>query len=136
VARRTPLTTLRQISEINLTPLMDLTFILLITFIITFPLIEQGILVNLPKADAEHLEPDQARTISVDGKGRVFYDNRPVSLDELKTKMKELAAAASGVTVMVRADEAIAYGRVVEILKILHQAKIVKMALVTEAENG
>ena len=56
MARRTALVSLQEISEINMTPLMDLTFILLITFIITFPLLEQGIRVNLPKAQAEELD--------------------------------------------------------------------------------
>ena len=66
MARKTPLTSLKQISEINLTPLMDLTFILLITFIITFPLIEQGIPVDLPAGEAEELTPERARTITLD----------------------------------------------------------------------
>ena len=136
MARRAPLTSIRQISEINLTPLMDLTFILLITFIITFPLIEQGILVDLPKADADELQPDKARTISVDRGGKLYYDNVAVTLEELEMAMRDLAAASPGVTIMVRADEAIAYGQVVKVLKILHKTKILKMALVTEAENG
>ena len=136
MARRVPLTTLRQISDINLTPLMDLTFILLITFIITFPLIEQGILLDLPQADADELQPDTARTISVDRAGKLYYDNVAVTLNELAAAMRELATASPGATVMVRADEAIAYGRVIKVLKILHETKILKMALVTEAENG
>ena len=136
MARRAPLTSIRQISEINLTPLMDLTFILLITFIITFPLIEQGILVDLPKADADELQPDKARTISVDRGGKLYYDNVAVTMEELEVAMRDLAAASPGVTIMVRADEAIAYGQVVKVLKILHKTKILKMALVTEAENG
>jgi len=135
VARRAPLTSIRQISEINLTPLMDLTFILLITFIITFPLIEQGVLVDLPKADADELQPDKARTISVDRGGKLYYDNVGVTLEELEAAMRDLAAASPGVTIMVRADEAIAYGQVVKVLKILHKTKILKMALVTEAES-
>ena len=75
---------MRQISDINLTPLMDLTFILLITFIITFPLIEQGISINLPKADA---------------------------------------------------DETVRYGKLREVMKILHASDITKMSLVTAAES-
>ena len=61
MGRKTPLTSLKQISEINLTPLMDLTFILLITFIITFPLIEQGIPVKLPKGKAQRAPRSRAR---------------------------------------------------------------------------
>ena len=75
MGRRTPVTSLKQISEINLTPLMDLTFILLITFIITFPLIEQGIQVNLPRAEASDLAPDRARTVSMDREGHLYLDD-------------------------------------------------------------
>ena len=65
MARKTALTSLSHISEINLTPLMDLTFILLITFVITFPLMEQGVSVNLPSGDADPLPEERTRTIRV-----------------------------------------------------------------------
>jgi biopolymer transport protein TolR len=128
-------TTLRQISEINMTPLMDLTFILLITFIITFPLIEQGIPMNLPKADTEALEDDVARTISVDREGNLFLDKDPIALEDLRRDMEVLGAVDPNATVLVRADEEIHYGRVVEVLKILTDAKIARMALVTAPER-
>lgn len=128
-------TTLRQISEINMTPLMDLTFILLITFIITFPLIEQGIPMDLPRADAEALDDERARTISVDKEGTVFLDDVVISLEELARDMQIFASADPNATVMVRADEGIEYGRVVEVLKILTDANIARMALVTSPEQ-
>jgi biopolymer transport protein ExbD len=80
VVRRTSLTSLRQISEINLTPLMDLTFILLITFIITFPLIEQGIHVNVPEGKGQEVSAETARTVSLDGGGHLYLDDFPVTL--------------------------------------------------------
>lgn len=132
---RKRLTSLQEISDINLTPLMDLTFILLITFIITFPLIEQGIPVNLPSGDAEPVEAGRSRTISVDAEGRLYLDELMTNLDELAVEMKDLGEADPDVTVQVRADEAIRYGRLVEILKILHDAKISRMALITQAEK-
>ncbi len=135
MANRPSNTTLRQISEINMTPLMDLTFILLITFIITFPLIEQGIPMDLPRAEAEALDEERARTISVDREGAVFLDDAPVSMEELARDMEIFRAADPGATVMVRADEGIEYGRVVEVLKILTDAEIARMALVTSPEQ-
>jgi biopolymer transport protein TolR len=135
MARKTPFSSLRQMSEINLTPMMDLTFLLLITFIITFPLVEQGIPVNLPKASAREVTSDKARTITLDMKGGVYLDDVPVSVDELRARVFEIVSADAGVSIMVRADERLAYGKVVEILKILHQANVVKMALVTESES-
>jgi biopolymer transport protein TolR len=134
VARKTPTTSLKQISEINLTPLMDLTFILLITFIITFPLIEQGIPVDLPKGDSNELTDEDARTITVNQDGHLFLDDVPVTLSELNGMMQDLGLRQPDVTVMVRADKRITYGRVVEVLKSLHAASITRMALVTEAE--
>jgi biopolymer transport protein TolR len=136
VARRIPLTSLKQISEINLTPLMDLTFILLITFIITFPLIEQGIPVNVPRANARELTPDRARTITVDREGTVFLDDAAVSLDALAERLRTLVRVAPDTQVMIRADEANRYGQVVEVLKVLHAAGVSRLALVTQAEAG
>jgi biopolymer transport protein TolR len=113
---------------------MDLTFILLITFIITFPLIEQGIPVNLPQGKARELTDETARTVTVDAEGRVYLDDHPIGLDELEKVMTTIAAGETQVTVMLRADESIAYGSVVEVLKILNKARIGKMALVTREE--
>lgn len=135
VARKIPLTSLKPISEINLTPLMDLTFILLITFIITFPLIEQGIPVNLPEGKAKALSSERARTISVDQRGTIYLDDFPVTPEELSARMGELSKADPAAAVMIRADERIRYGQLVNVLRILHNAKIVKMALVTRGDE-
>ena len=135
MGRKTALTSLKQISEINLTPLMDLTFILLITFIITFPLIEQGIPVQLPQAQAAPLASDQAQSITISMDGALFLDEVPVTADELQAQMLALGAAAAGTTIMVRADERVQYAEVVKVLRILHAAGITRMALVTKGES-
>ena len=132
--RKNPLTNLKRISEINLTPLMDLTFILLITFIITFPLIEQGIPVNLPRGKSDELTPDQAQAITIDGDGRTYLNDLELTLEELQDSLSRLVEIDPSVVVMVRADERLEYGRVVEVLKVLHEAKVSKMALVTQGE--
>lgn len=134
MARKTSLTSLRRISEINLTPLMDLTFILLITFIITFPLIEQGIPVNLPTGKAPELAPETARSITVGPDGELYLDSQKVTRDVLRAQLLEVAAADASVTMMVRADEGVPYGTVVEVLMLLQEAKLTKMALVTRAQ--
>jgi biopolymer transport protein TolR len=134
VGRKTPLISLKQISEINLTPLMDLTFILLITFIITFPLIEQGIPIQLPHAKAQPLSSDEAQSITIDRDGALFLDEVPVSEDDLKAQMHALGAGVSETTIMVRADERVQYAVVVRVLKILHAAGVTRMALVTQED--
>ena len=133
--RFVPVTSLRQMSDINLTPLMDLTFILLITFIITFPLIEQGVPVNLPKGKAKELQPDSSRSITIDSNGSVFIDDKAISYDELHERLSRIAASDPNVTILVRADEAVPYGEVVRVVRALHDAKLTRLALVTQGEN-
>jgi biopolymer transport protein TolR len=135
VPRRTSLSTLKEISEINLTPLMDLTFILLITFIITFPLIEQGIPINLPRGQAADLEEADARTISMDEKGVLYLDSLAISQEELAREMQVMGEVEPDTTVLVRCDETLQYGRLMDVLRILHDAQIARMALVTQAED-
>ena len=134
MARRTSLVSLQQISDINMTPLMDLTFILLITFIITFPLIEQGIAINLPTGKAADMQDSVSRSISLNLEKQLFLDDVPVSSEELVAAMADVSASEPDTTIYVRADRKLAYGDVVEIMRILHDANITRMALVTAAE--
>ena len=136
MARRTSIKPLQELSEINMTPLIDLTFLLLITFIITMPMLEQGIPVNLPKGKARDLDQQESRSITLDTTGGVFLDNVAVSLDQLGVEMKALAAADPETTILVRADDKLAYGRVVEIMRILNEAQITRMALVTTPDGA
>ena len=135
MARRTSLVSLNQISDINMTPLMDLTFILLITFIITFPLIEQGIAINLPKGKAADMQDAVSRSISLNLDSQLYLDDVPVSKEELLASMAEIGLNEPDTTIYVRADRKLAYGDVVEVMRILHEANITRMALVTEAEE-
>ena len=135
MARRKSPTSLRPIGEINLTPLMDLTFILLITFIITFPLIEEGIIVDLPKADADDIKKGSAETITLDHKGNVYLNEARMTMQDLEGTLKGMAAGNSDISVMIRADEHLEYGNVVRVLKLLHETGISRMALVTQSEN-
>lgn len=135
MARRTSIVSLQQISDINMTPLMDLTFILLITFIITFPLIEQGIAINLPQGKASDMEKTVSRSISLSIDKQLYLDDVPVSKEELVAAMADVSTAEPDTTIYVRADRQLAYGEVVEIMKVLHDANITRMALVTAAEE-
>jgi biopolymer transport protein TolR len=133
--RKTSLIALKEISEINMTPLMDLTFILLITFIITFPLIEQGIPVNLPKGKAADLDNPDTRNITLNDQGILFLDDQAILKDDLIGEMQRTGQIMPDTTVYVRADQSIEYGRVAEVMKILYDAKITRMALVTQADQ-
>lgn len=131
MARRTSIKPLREINEINMTPLIDLTFLLLITFIITMPLLEQGIPVNLPKGRARDMDTPVSRTITLDAEGRIYLDKVSITLAQLGEQMKALAASEPDLTVMVRADEKLAYGKVVEVMRALYDANVTRLGLVT-----
>jgi biopolymer transport protein TolR len=135
VDERFSLGSLPQISEINMTPLMDLTFILLITFIITFPMIEQGIPLDLPKATASQLHED-AHKISLNTEGLIYLDEALITMGDLTEAMRALGTSDPDATVYVRADADLQYGKVIKILQILHDAGITKMTLVTQAQGG
>ncbi len=134
MARRTPLSSVKQVSEINLTPLMDVVFILLITFIITFPLIEQGVPVNLPKGKAPELSEIESVTLTLERNGSVFLDQARMDRPTLGQELTRLGISAPDTRILVRADEELAYGEVVQVLKLLHEAGLSKMALVTQPE--
>lgn len=123
------------ISEINLTPLMDLTFILLITFIITFPLIEQGVLINLPKMSSAPIKDGVTKTLSVDADGNIHYNNNIVSATELLSVLEQDFAMEPGLTVLIRGDEAVSYGEIIKALKVVHSAGITSLSLVTQEDN-
>ena len=132
MARKTALTSLSHISEINLTPLMDLSFILLITFVITFPLMEQGVSINLPAGDAAPLPEEPARTISINREGDVFLDDDPIDHAALVEALHALKRADPSTRILLRADEDLRYKHVVELLTLLHKASLTRVALVTQ----
>jgi len=132
--RRTPLNQRRIISELNMTPLIDLTFLLLITFMITFPLIEQGIHIRLPKGKAAPLELPDTVSIALDKQGGLFLDNLPTDESALAAELRNRVEIDPDLTILVRADEELAYGKVVAVLRIMHEANITRMALVTDPQ--
>ncbi len=123
------------ISEINLTPLMDLTFILLITFIITFPLIEQGVLINLPKMSSAPIRDDVTKTVSIDSSGNIHYGNRIVTSSELLSYLEQEFAIEPGLTILIRGDETVSYREIIKALKVVHSAGITSLSLVTQEDN-
>ena len=123
-----------RISEINLTPLIDLTFLLLIAFIITFPMLEQGISIRLPRGKADRIDQQRAQNVTVDVRGQLFLNNRPIGLPELEQRLAELVGKDPATAVLIRGDERLDYGRIVQVLRALRKAHITRMALVTEAD--
>jgi biopolymer transport protein ExbD len=121
-----------RMSDPNMTPLIDLTFLLLITFIITFPMLEQGISIKLPRGKTEKIEQNKSQSITVALDGKVYFNNREISAGDLENELRQLAEQDPQPPVLVRCDERVEYGVLMKTLKLLHACKISRMALVTE----
>ncbi len=124
----------RVINNIDMTSLIDLTFLLLITFIITMPALEQGISIRLPQGKADDLPNKQPSIVSLNLEGKVYLNNREITLDDLERTLGNQAAENPELAVLVRGDEQLAYGKVIDVMKILYKVRITKMALVTQAD--
>lgn len=123
-------------AAVDMTSLIDLTFLLLVTFIVTLPALEQGVTIHLPQAKADQLplKDRKANTVTVDALNRVFLNNKEVTSDELESSLTAMVAEDPDVPVLVRGDERQEYGNIMRVVKILHKCRVRKMALVTVEE--
>jgi biopolymer transport protein ExbD len=119
--------------EINLTPLMDLAWNLLVVFIIAVTASVQGISVNLPKASAA-MGKIQAKTkaITITAEGIIYLDSYPVSIEELEGRLRQFKAEDPNFPVVVRGDENILYKNVIDVLDLLQRLEINQLGLVTK----
>ena len=120
-------------SEINMTPLIDVMLVLLVIFIITAPLLTSTIKLDLPKADvpAAAATPT-AVTLVVDVTGQVFLNDLPVALDALTTRLMQTAQVNPDTEVQLRADAAVPYGRIVEVMGTAQKAGLNRIGFVAE----
>ncbi|MDM0014012.1 biopolymer transporter ExbD [Variovorax sp. J22P168] len=126
----------RPLSDINVTPLVDVMLVLLVIFIITAPLMASSIRLDLPRTDAgQPNDTPRFVTLAVDAAGKVFLDDRPVTADELAAGLAKAAAASRDTEVQLRADQTVPYGRVVELMGIAHKAGLNRIGFVTEAPS-
>ncbi len=119
-------------AELNVTPLLDLAFVLLIIFIITTPLLESNIPLSLPVApDHNNQAPDpkSIRTVSIDKSGRIYLESKPIELPVLEQELIAFRVATPDAAVVVRADKSLRYQQVVDVMDILQRAKISRMHL-------
>ena len=118
------------LSEINVTPFVDVMLVLLVIFMVTAPLLQQGIDVNLPKAKGKEM-PSEERITLIVKKGSIIYMNdNPVSLTEMGKKLKALSS--SNPNVFLKADKDVPYGFVVEVMGEIKEAGIEKLGIITE----
>jgi biopolymer transport protein ExbD len=120
-------------ATVDMTSLIDLTFLLLVTFIVTLPALEQGISIMLPQAKTDPLptKDRKANTVTVDSQNRIYFKDKPVTLEELEATLMRMAAEDPDVPVLVRGDERLDYGSVMNVVKVVYKCKVRRMALVT-----
>lgn len=128
-------------SEINVTPFVDVMLVLLIVFMVSAPLLTVGVPIDLPQTRAKSLNQDrEPLTLSVNTKGEVFLQtsNVPVAVEELVPKLKAITEARGGLDerIYVRGDRKADYGTVMKVMARLSAAGFRKVALVTEVEQG
>jgi biopolymer transport protein ExbD len=119
--------------EINITPMLDLAYVLLVIFIIMTTATVQGIKVNLPKASAQpSLAENKTKAITISADGTIYLDTFPVSMSELENMLRQYKAANPNLPVIIKADASIQYQRVVDILDLLGRLEITQLGLVTQ----
>jgi len=122
-------------SEINVTPLVDVMLVLLVVFIVTAPLLTNAIRVDLPETEKTESpdEPD-AVTVSVDAEGKVFVEKREVPPAELSAALRELKRAKPDVALYLQADDAARYGVVAKVMAAIERSGVKKVAVITAVD--
>ena len=133
--RRAAITQLHQMKEINVVPMIDVMMFLLVVFIMTMPLIENGIHVNLPKCRAPSVDQKKSKQITITLQGQLYLDRSPITRDELVARMRAVAAEDPETAILVRGDEGVEYGKIMEVMRILSDANLTKLAMATSPEG-
>ena len=126
-------------SEINVTPMVDVMLVLLIIFMVSAPLLTVGVPIDLPQTQAKSLDQDrEPLTVSVKVDGEVFLQNSEIKVDELVPKLQAITQARGGLDerIYVRGDRKVDYGTVMRVMGRLSAAGFRRVALVTEVEQG
>ena len=124
-------------SDINVTPLVDVMLVLLVVFMITAPLLTVGVPVDLPKTNASQMVgQDEPLVISVNAKGEVFLQETKITLDQLVPRLEAITENKKDIRIFVRGDRAIAYGQVMEVMGTVNLAGFTRVALVTQLPQG
>ncbi|MGD0842803.1 MAG: biopolymer transporter ExbD [Geobacteraceae bacterium] len=130
---KAPSDDLDEVAEINVVPMLDLAWNLLVVFMIVVTASVQGISVNLPKASAavSKIKPT-TKAITITAEGTIFLDSYPVTIGELETRLRQAKAADPNLPVVVRGDEKITYKNIIEVLDLLQKLEITQLGLVTQ----
>jgi len=123
----------RPMSDINVTPLVDVMLVLLVVFMITAPLLTAGVPVDLPKTNApEIIGQEEPLTVTVDSKGKLWIQETDIEIEELVPKLEAITRSRRDTRIFVRGDRTIAYGKVMEVMGLINLAGFTRVALLTE----
>jgi biopolymer transport protein ExbD/biopolymer transport protein TolR len=122
-------------ADINVTSLVDVAFVLLIIFMITAPIMQGGVDVQLPRAEARPLEPKEGMVVTVDRSGRIFIDETSVSYEDFKITFPSIVTAKKPSGVFLRADSRVPYGDVVRVLAVIRLSGVQSVGLVAQEED-
>jgi biopolymer transport protein TolR len=124
-------------SEINVTPMVDVMLVLLIIFMIAAPLLTVGVSVDLPQAKAPPLSGDQEPlTVTIDKDGQIYLQDTEVDIEELVPRLTAIAESGFDERIYVRGDQAVDYGTVVQVMATMNRAGFAHIAMVSEAPGG
>jgi biopolymer transport protein ExbD len=118
--------------DINITPMLDLAYVLLVIFIIMTTASVQGIKVNLPKAsNTPSLAKPKTKAVTIDANGQIYLDTYPVSMAELESRLRSFKAITPDLPVVIKGDAQIAYEKVIEVMDLCGRLDITQLGLVT-----
>jgi len=123
----------RLMSDINVTPFVDVMLVLLIIFMVTAPMMMQGVDVNLPKTTTRHIKTkDEPLILTVNKKREVFIENHRIEINDLEIKIKKIFENRRDKEILLRADKDVPYGFVIKVIARVKRAGIDKLGMVTE----
>jgi biopolymer transport protein TolR len=124
-------------SEINVTPMVDVMLVLLVVFMITAPLMTVGVPVDLPKTKASQVVgQDEPLVITVNAKGKLFIQDSEIALQALAARLRAITANRKETRIFVRGDKTISYGEVMDVMGAVHRAGFTRVALITEMSDA
>ena len=123
------------IDQINVTPLLDLTFLLLIAFMITMPLMEYGTRIDPPAMNSDQLPTEDFKSVTLTRQGTILLDRDAVTREELVSRLRTLKAERSKTALLLRADGSRSYKDVIELMALIRSSGFADVTLVTQAED-
>ena len=122
------------LADINVTPLVDVMLVLLIIFMIAAPMLHQGVEVALPRADAQNLpmRVEDPLVVSIDRDGNVYLQESQIATEDLVERVSAQIKARGDESVFLKGDREVPYGKVIEVLDVLHRGGIVRVGMITE----